>query len=134
MIKHVGDYLATLSERFGNGWNRFWFTPSDPFGLCLIRVLTGVLVLYWHLSYTPDLNRYFGADGWLPLATVESLENAGNVPDTLNQPSYLDFVSRPNELLAIHIVGAVILGLFTLGVLTRVTAVLALVVVLSYIH
>lgn len=135
MIKHVVDYLSNLSERFGDGWNRFWFTPSDPFALCVIRALTGVLVLYWHLSYTPDLARFFSADGWLPLSAVESLELANSDPgSSINQPSYLDFFSTPGDLLLVHIAGATVLALFTLGVLTRITSVLSLVVVLSYIH
>jgi EAL domain-containing protein (putative c-di-GMP-specific phosphodiesterase class I) len=29
MRKGIGDYFSTLSERFGEGWNRFWFLPSD---------------------------------------------------------------------------------------------------------
>jgi hypothetical protein len=52
-------------------WSRFWFTPADPTPLCLMRIVTGLLVLYVHVAYTFDLQALFGADGWYPTAMAD---------------------------------------------------------------
>ena len=39
MTSAISDYFKTLSDRFGNAWNRFWFTPSDPITLAVLLVL-----------------------------------------------------------------------------------------------
>ena len=41
MSKHVVDYFARLADAFGQGWTRFWFTPSDPTILSVIRICVG---------------------------------------------------------------------------------------------
>jgi len=117
-----------LGERFGNAWNRFWFTPADPLPLCLLRVLAGSMALYLHATYTPDLLRFFGANGLLPVETVRQLRGDGFAL------SYLDYLSGGTELRVAHVLGFVVLACFTLGFFTRTASVGALVVVLSYIH
>jgi hypothetical protein len=49
-------------------WNDFWFTPSNPTTLGLIRILAGALVLYAHVAYSYDFQAFFGKDGWRSLA------------------------------------------------------------------
>jgi hypothetical protein len=112
----------------GDAWNRFWFTPADPFSLAIVRVLVGVLALYWLATFTPDLERYFGPAGLLPLETVRAWS-----ADSWRF-SYLDFTSRPAELYVVHAAGLAVLVLFTVGLWTRITSILSLVVVLSYVH
>src|ERR1041385_1601959 len=58
-------YLSQLSRRVGQGWTYFWFTPSDPFTLSVLRVLTAAVALALYLSYLPDLEIWFGPDGLL---------------------------------------------------------------------
>jgi hypothetical protein len=77
---------------------------------------------------TPDLVRFFGAGGWLPVETMTEIERGGNAF------SYLNYLSSPAELWTAHILGFVALVLFTVGLLTRVTSILALIVVLAYVH
>ncbi len=48
--------------------------------------------------------------------------------------SYLDYFSQPGEIMAIHLAGLAVLVLFTLGLWSRLTSVLALVVVLADIQ
>jgi hypothetical protein len=54
--------------RLWAAWCRFWFSPADPTPLCLMRIVTGLLVLYVHVAYTFDLQALFGPDGWYPTA------------------------------------------------------------------
>jgi hypothetical protein len=53
-----------LGNRALESWNRFWFTPADPTVLGLIRICCGVMTLYTALTYSLDLQDFFGKDGW----------------------------------------------------------------------
>ena len=41
LVSTVGDYFRQLTEQFGQVWNRFWFTPSDPLVLSVMRRVNG---------------------------------------------------------------------------------------------
>jgi hypothetical protein len=134
MMRGIGEYFQTLSARFGDGWNRFWFTPSDACTLSTIRVLTGMLALYWYAVFSFDLERLFGPGGWLPLEAVRQVD-ADNLSSSGVAPfSYLNLLHTQQELWIAHILGFVILLMFAAGLLTRVSSILATIVVLSYIH
>ena len=47
MASAVKNYLVTLVERFGAGWNRFWYVPSDPYvlGVSGGAAVGGILVM-----------------------------------------------------------------------------------------
>lgn len=126
MIRHVTDYFARLAAEFGQGWTRFWFTPSDPAMLCLIRLLTGLVVVYLHATLAFDLIAFFGPNGLLPWAEIAPLEGGTF--------SYLDYLSQPGDLWAAHLAGLAILVMYAAGLWTRLTSVLALAVFLSDIH
>jgi hypothetical protein len=124
----VGAYFSTLGERVGAAWNCFWFTPSDPFNLCVIRILTGGLALALYLTYIPDLEQLFGPNGLLSENAVLHLRGSTKVF------SIFDYANSPSSLWFFFWTGAAALALFTIGLFTRVTAVLALVMLLSLIH
>jgi hypothetical protein len=124
----VKQYFQTLTERLGDGWNRFWFTPSDPITLSAIRVLTALVALGLYLTYWPDLQRLFGPDGLLSRDSM--LELRGNVPVF----SMFDHAQTASALAVMYWTGALALVLMLVGLFTRVTTVLALVAVLSLIH
>ena len=63
MMGAVARYFSVLVERFGQGWNQFWYTPRDVYTMSVLRILTGLLALWIHLSYAPDLVRWFGPRG-----------------------------------------------------------------------
>ncbi len=144
----VGDYLRTLIHAFGAGWNRFWFTPADVSTLGAVRLGTGMVLAYWLATFTPDLVPYFGPNGLAPQATLGNLETParnGSLPQVIAQQvreslprphrwSFLNLLHTPNELRAGHAAALAIALLFAVGLFTRVTSVLALVVLLSYLH
>ena len=68
MTRAILAYLNTLSLVFGRGWNRFWFTPSDPFVLAPVRIGAGLMAFYLVATYTPDLETFFGHKGLVPSA------------------------------------------------------------------
>jgi hypothetical protein len=124
----VNEYFRTLVGRFGSGWNRFWFTPSDPITLGVIRLLTALVALGLYLTYWPDLQRFFGPNGLLSRDAMLALR--GNVPVF----SLFDYAQSASALTAMYWAGAVALVLMLVGLFTRLTSILALVAVLSLIH
>jgi hypothetical protein len=133
----VGSYRNRLTEGIGSGWRRFWFTPSDPLPLCVLRIAVGLVALYYVASFTTDLNVWFADDGLLPAHVVRTLTGADD--PSLSGPadyrySYLYFLDTPGELWAAHLAGLVVVAAFTIGLASRVTSVLSLVVVLSYVN
>ena len=143
----IQKYLAELVDSFGDGWNRFWFAPSDPATLSLLRIATGLIALYVVLTYTPDLKAFFGPGGIVSPESLANLEQATRdgqrqvishqIREAMPRQyafSYFNYIDSPNMLYAVHFGGVAVLLLFTAGLLTRVTSVLALLVVLSYIH
>ncbi len=130
MIAAAQHYFAQLSEAFGEGWNRFWFTPASPRPLATIRLLTGIVALYWYASLAPDWQRFFGPNGWLPVDAVRQLE--GNSSNYLL--SYLNYAPSESALWTLYAAGGVVLLAFAAGLFTRLTAPLALIVVLSTVH
>ena len=120
-------YFSTLVDRFGKSWNEFWFRPSDPYTLGLIRLLTGMVALYWYLMLIPDVQNFFGPEGILPGDLVRTYR--------FNQGfSYFDLLQSSSEVWAGYIAGLVVLVLFTAGFYSRVASILAWVVVLSVIQ
>jgi hypothetical protein len=129
----IGNYVEQLAERFGAGWNRFWFTPADPRGVCTLRLLTGLLAVWYLLSFSADLVTWFGPDGILPVETVAQMtrEPDGSWNARL---SYLYYAVTPGQLRGVHVAGLAVLTAFTAGIATRISSILALIVVLSYVH
>jgi hypothetical protein len=129
MFANVSDYLRSVTEHVGRAWNRFWFLPTDPLTLSVIRVLAGLIAFYTVLTFTPDLIAFFGPHGLLALENISRMQ----------EPSYFSFsyfwlFDDPVQLQIAHWVGLTVLGMFTLGLFTRVTSVLSLVVMLAYFH
>lgn len=62
---------AAPDRPFRQRWADFWFAPSDPTTLGFIRVVTGLLLLYIHLTYSIDLQAFFGKHGWYGAAYAE---------------------------------------------------------------
>ena len=56
-------------------WERFWFSPGDPTTLGFMRLLGGFLIFYIHLSYSFDLQTFFGRDAWVSLDKANYIRN-----------------------------------------------------------
>ncbi len=130
------SYVSELTTAVGSGWNRFWFSTADPYPTCLLRIAVGLLAVYFVGSYSTDLVTWFGSAGLLPSAAVRQLsgETFGGTIDAVTRFSYLHYVSTPSGLWICHALGLLVLLCFTLGLYSRITSILSLVIVLSYIH
>jgi hypothetical protein len=72
----------------------------------------------------------------LPPDAVSAWASAQNSSGfwTVDYFSYLSYVGNPTALAVLHVAGLAVLLAFTVGLFTRVTSILSLVVVLSYMH
>lgn len=109
-------------------WNQFWFKPSDPALLGLLRILVGGMLFYTHFVWSFELSTFFSssADALLPIG------DRGLLADS---PSYLwshfDWIGD-GLLWPVHIAGLIVFALFTLGLWTRVTGIVSALLVISY--
>jgi hypothetical protein len=114
-------------------WARFWFTPIDTFGLHLVRLTAGLVLLAWLLPVAGDVPALFGLDGWFDRqAYVEANRLTGGPPKPIGwSPLYLAG-ANPGLLLGLYWGAVAVLALFTLGLFTRLTAPLAWLVVVTF--
>jgi hypothetical protein len=122
-MQAVRTYFTELNATLGAAWNRFWFTPRTASTLGVMRVLVGLMAFYAIATFGPDLDRWFGPGGMLPVDLIRGLYE--------HQWSLLDDVS-PRMLQPVFFASLAAIGLFTLGVGGRVSAVLATFAVLSF--
>jgi hypothetical protein len=108
-------------------WDAFWYTPADPTVLGLLRVLTGLMLLYTHAVWGLGLDDFFGPTSWLSPDLVRALQRDGF--------AYSFWWWVPSGWLwPAHALSMVVLALFALGLWTRATSILALFVAISYAH
>lgn len=142
MVSAVTNYFRELFA--GQAWNRFWFTPRYARTLGMIRVASGAIALYMLLCYTPDLINFFGPDGLVPTETAKAISMQEPMAggryqyyqgDFLLAFNYLAWFENESPMLkASHFVGIAVLVAYLVGFRARITSVLALIVVLTYIH
>ncbi len=58
-------------ENLSGSWSRFWFQPTDPTPLGLMRVITGLIVVYIHLVYCFDMQSFFGEHAWIDRKAID---------------------------------------------------------------
>lgn len=132
MRRIVSDLIAYLSEvasAWRRGWDAFFFRPADPTPLGLVRIAVGLLAT-WNLAVLGlDLQGWLGANGWADAEVLRRLWAEQSpwhwsvwvwIPDPWLRPAW-------------GIALAVLIA-FTLGLWSRVTAVLAWVIVVSTVR
>jgi hypothetical protein len=120
-------YLADLCRAVARGWNSFWYTPVDPTLLGLIRLLTGTMLLYNHAIWGLVLKDFFGPDSWLSQDLVADIFRAQYVY------SFWQWVP-PRWVWLAYALSMTILFWFTIGLWTRISSILSLIVVISFAH
>lgn len=108
------------------GWNNFWFTPSDPALVSLLRILVGGMLFYTHLIWSNGLYDFFHPTlGW-----------SGEMLPYTQQGrmgfSYFNYISSDALRWAVHLFNMVVFFCLTIGLCSRTMAVLAWVSALSY--
>jgi Vitamin K-dependent gamma-carboxylase len=126
-LRPIGRQLASFARGVADDWNIFWHSPADPTVLGLIRVLTGMMLLYTHAVWGLALRDFFGPTSWLSPSLVRAMETGQSVF------SFWFWVPE-GALWPAYAVSMLILACFTIGLWTRVTSALALFVAISYVN
>ena len=70
IILSVSNSARSLAEE----WNAFWYQPADPTLLGVIRILTGLMLLYTHAVWGLVLAQFFGPASWLSAGLVRAIQ------------------------------------------------------------
>jgi hypothetical protein len=127
-VNRLTPYVRAWFADVLAGWNRFWFEPTDPATLGLIRICAGAMLLYTHLVWSLDLTSFFGAHAWLSPEALNLLQK-----ETYSW-SYLWWLDSPAKLWAAHLAALVVFALLTVGLFSRVVSILAFFIALAYVN
>jgi hypothetical protein len=106
-------------------WCEFWFKPADPTPLAVMRILFGGMLFYTQLVWGLNLEGFFGHNGWQGDALVRTFQQG--------QLAWSFWWWVPDGFrLTVHIACLGVLVLYTLGVFTSVTSILAYAITISY--
>ena len=124
VMRQVSDWIESIWKE----WNQFWFTPTSPYTLAMIRVFAGTMLLYTHLVWSLDLMAFLGPNSWTSEEVIRAMHSGSHTW------SYLWYIQSPGLLWLLHGLALVVFTALTLGFFTRVSAVLAAIITLSYCH
>jgi hypothetical protein len=111
--------LAPLIDR----WREFWFALQPAYTLGLVRMAFGALTVAWTLALLPDLYNFFGEDGVAPQPTHWAY-----------QWGLFEFFTSDRALLITWVVLLVAAIALTVGWHSRLAAVVAFVLIQSFIQ
>lgn len=132
-MKREHSFANPQTEGLAGRWAQFWFGPTDVFGLHVVRLLTGLLLLAWLLPLAGEANNFFGLSGWFDRqGYLDASRIPGGAPKPIGWSLLYLFGGSPSALAWAFWGSIGVLVLFTLGVATRVTAVLTWVIVVSF--
>ncbi len=133
VLSPVVTYITGFPVAVAAGWNAFWYTPVDPTLLGLIRILTGLMLLYTHAVWGLVLDDFFGPDAWISRELADMvLTNHSTYPTHYGYSLWWLVPAR--WIWPAYAVMMLILALFTAGLWTRATSVLSLIVVISFVN
>ena len=116
-----------------DGWDEFWFKPRLPHTLCLLRILTGAMLLYGHIVLATELTSFLGDDAWINNELAQHLHDGEFQPADMGR-SYLWYLNNPLLLWGHHGLTILVTAAFMIGLLTRITGPAAWLLQLMYIH
>lgn len=120
-------------NRLFAAWTNFWFSAGDPIALSVLRVLGGMVFLYWLLPFAGDLQAFFGLSGWFDARAYAETSRLSELPPHLFTWSAAYWCGNNSTLLiALYGLSLAAILLFALGVATRLTGVLTWAAVVSF--
>ena len=128
MLTLCRDYFSDSVRQIVSGWDRFWFSPSDPATLGAIRILAGLMLLYTHLIWLWSSADFFGPASWIPAATVRQVETGTYTW------SHLQWSNVSILVAASHVVAITACIALTLGVWSRAAAIVVFLMTVSFNH
>jgi hypothetical protein len=126
-VKSFLAYPLVFARWFSEAWNAFWFAPADPIVLGLVRLLCGLIVLYSYAIWGLALDDFFGPRSWISHDLLHFIQQ--------NQYAYSYWaLVPPGWIWPVYLASIAVLLLFTVGLWTRITSILAVVVLVSLVN
>lgn len=119
-MSRTADRQESWAAAWVSGWDRFWFTPSDPLLLAVLRIAAGGLLAWSSLVWLLDAEGFFGPTAW---------QAPGNVWRMNDQPwhwSWYFAAGGSGNVTLLALVSLVAAVLLTVGLATPLAAVVAL--------
>lgn len=116
------------------GWNSFWFSAIPAASLHRLRLLTGVVMCGWILSFAGQQQAFFSLEGWFDkTAYVEA--NRPDAPSPVPIGWSIFYLAGGDRALfdVLYWGSLAIVAMFTLGLATRLTGILTWVIVVSFL-
>jgi hypothetical protein len=114
--------MTSPVKQFAAGWQRFWFEPQETSSLALFRIAFGLLSIAWTATLGPNLFAFFGPHGIAPQPT-------GGGPGSWG---VLDIWTAPGMVVALFVVTLLASVALTLGLFTRIAAVVVWLGIVSF--
>ncbi|MHC4880035.1 MAG: HTTM domain-containing protein [Planctomycetota bacterium] len=123
----IRDWFRSLIRVSVDGWNGFWFAPTHPATLSVIRICTGLLLFYSQIVWALNSTSFLGPEGWINESAAEALRGTGYGFSLL---SVID--TSPTAIVAAHAVALIVSLLLTVGLFSRLAAPAAFLVAVSF--
>jgi uncharacterized membrane protein YphA (DoxX/SURF4 family) len=123
----IRDWFRSLLTATADGWNRFWFTPSHPATLSVIRIATGTLLFYSHMVWALNSSSFFGKTSWLNGPATDVLRGDGYGFSLL---TLID--GQPAAMFAVHALALTASLCLAIGCCSRVAAFATFVLTISF--
>jgi len=118
----------TFVQQWAEAWNGFWFRPSAPHTLAVMRILTGLMVLYSHTVWTLEFGGFID-EKLLPLGYRANL--FGSQLESAFAWSHFDWLP-PALGMPAHLIGLLAVVWFVIGWQTKVVSWITAALVISY--
>ncbi|MFO0913277.1 MAG: HTTM domain-containing protein [Pirellulales bacterium] len=135
MSRHERAESPGRLQRMWQSWDGFWFTPRDVATLAVIRICTGLMLLYTHLVWGLDLPGFIGPQGRLSVEQYRAFYTSPTYPE--GNPfawSHLPWIEQTPWLMPIHYASLLVFLALTVGCWTRVAAIGSALLTISYSH
>ncbi len=123
----IRDWFRSLFTATADGWNRFWFAPSHPATLSVIRIATGTLLFYSHLVWALNSSSFFGETSWLNSPATNALRGDGYGFSLLK---LID--GQPAAMFAVHAVALIASLCLAIGCFSRIAALATFALTISF--
>jgi hypothetical protein len=127
----MGRLIGNMTDRIWNCWTKFWFDADYSFSMAMFRPALASILFFFYLTRTSDLTLFYTDAGLL------SVDVARQVMPMDFRRSLFEFAPRafvPHVVYAAHGLLLASLAALGLGFYPRVSAILTLVLHLSFIH
>lgn len=116
-------------------WDKFWFTPTDPKPLGIVRMAWSILTIAYLASWFADINLWFSNDGILATPRIaELLQSAADEQPVYLRISPLYWIQSESLLYGYLSCGILLCLIAASGIAGRLSSLLVWLFIASIVH